>query len=285
MGRCPPARGPRTAPAPRTPTSTSRSSPTRTSSAQGRALAAADRRLLDAVAGQALLALRNQQVARRGRRGAAPRRRHRAAHRAAVRGRPRPAHPADSIKAAAGSLRDPNLRLSDADRGELAATVEESADRLTGVVDNLLDSSRIATGAVDPELQPVGYDEVAPLALRGLDGTDRRPLDLDDRLPEVLADPGLLERVVANLVDNALRHGRGSPVTAARQRPRRPRRAARRRRRPRRPREASPTACSPRSSGSATASRGGLGLGLASPAASPRPWAARSPPTTPPAAG
>jgi len=81
------------------------------------------------------------------------------------------------------------------------------------VVDNLLDSSRIATGAVTPELQPVGYDEVALLALRGLDGTVRVRLDLADDLPEVLADPGLLERVVANLVDNALRHGRGSPVT------------------------------------------------------------------------
>jgi len=78
---------------------------------------------------------------------------------------------------------------------------------------NLLDSSRIATGAVTPELQLVGYDEVALLALRGLDGTDRVRLDLADDLPEVLADPGLLERVVANLLDNALRHGRGCPVT------------------------------------------------------------------------
>jgi two-component system sensor histidine kinase KdpD len=51
------------------------------------------------------------------------------------------------------------------------------------------------------------------LALRGLDGTDRVRLDLPDCLPEVLADPGLLERVIANLVDNALRHGGGSPVT------------------------------------------------------------------------
>ena len=90
------------------------------------------------------------------------------------------------------------------------------------MVDNLLDSSRLATGAVTPHLQPVGYDEVAPLALRGLDGADRVRVEIDERVPEVLADPGLLERVVANVVDNALRHGRGAPVGAARQRARRP---------------------------------------------------------------
>ena len=119
--------------------------------------------------------------------------------------------PLASIKAAAGSLRDPSLPLSEHDRAELAATIEESADRLTGLVDNLLDSSRLATGAVTPHAAPVGYDEVAPLALRGLDGAERVQLEIDERLPEVLADPGLLERVVANVVDNALRHGARRP--------------------------------------------------------------------------
>ena len=186
---------------------------------RGRALAAAERRLLDAVAGQALLALRNQQVSTEA---ADARRRAdatelRTALLSAVGHDLRT--PLTSIKAAAGSLRDPDLELSESDRTELAATIEESADRLTGVVNNLLDSSRIATGAVTPELQPVRYDEVALLALRGLDDLDRVHLDLADDLPEVLADPGLLERVVANLVDNALRHGAGQPRHAARQRP------------------------------------------------------------------
>jgi two-component system sensor histidine kinase KdpD len=180
---------------------------------EGRALTAADRRLLDAVAGQALLALRNQQVSSEA--AEAKRRADATELRSALLSAV--GHdlrtPLASIKAAAGSLRDATLQLSEADRTELAATIEESADRLTGVVNNLLDSSRIATGAVTPGLQPVRYDEVALLALRGLDGADRVRLDIADDLPEVLADPGLLERVVANLVDNALRHGRGSPVT------------------------------------------------------------------------
>jgi two-component system sensor histidine kinase KdpD len=179
---------------------------------RGRALAAAERRLLDAVAGQALLALRNQQMAAEA---AEARRRAdatelRTALLSAVGHDLRT--PLASIKAAAGSLRDSDLRLSANDRTELAATIEESADRLTRLVNNLLDSSRLATGAVTPTRQPVGYEEVALLALRGLDGADRVQLEIDAGLPDVLADPGLLERVVANVVDNALRHANNSSV-------------------------------------------------------------------------
>jgi two-component system sensor histidine kinase KdpD len=179
---------------------------------RGRSLPAADRRLLEAVAGQALLALRNQQIAAEA---AEARRRAdatelRTALLSAVGHDLRT--PLTSIKAAAGSLRDPQLQLSADDRAELAATIEESADRLTALVANLLDSSRLATGAVTPHLQPVGYDEVVAQALAGVDGSRRVTVDIDERLPEVLADPGLLERVIANVVDNALRHGAGAPV-------------------------------------------------------------------------
>jgi two-component system sensor histidine kinase KdpD len=120
--------------------------------------------------------------------------------------------PLTSIKAAAGSLRDAELALSEADRAELLAMVEESVDRLTGLVDNLLDSSRLAAGAVVARPTPVGYDEVVALALAGVGGSGRVAVEIDEALPPVLADPGLLERVIANVVDNALRHGQGAPV-------------------------------------------------------------------------
>jgi len=81
-------------------------------------------------------------------------------------------------------------------------------------VDNLLDSSRLAAGAVVPRIAPVGYDEVAALALTGVDGAQRVRVEIDESLPAVLADAGLLERVVANVVDNALKYGRGAPVAA-----------------------------------------------------------------------
>jgi two-component system sensor histidine kinase KdpD len=174
---------------------------------RGRALPAADRRVLEAAAGQALLALRQQRSA-----GAAAR-----AERKAEATELRTAllsavghdlrTPLTSIKAAIGSLRAQDIELSPEDTEELLATAEESADRLAGLVDNLLDSSRLATGAVRPHLRPVGYDEVVAHALSNVDGSEAVVVTVDEHLPSVLADPGLLERVVANVLDNALRHG------------------------------------------------------------------------------
>jgi two-component system, OmpR family, sensor histidine kinase KdpD len=178
----------------------------------GRAVTAADQLILQAAAGQALLALRQQRMATEAADA------QRQAHAAALRTSLLSAlghdlrTPLTSIKAAVASLRDPELTLSAADCEELLATVDESTDRLHALVDNLLDSSRLATGAITPALQPVGYDEVVLRALSGLDGARAVEVDIDESLPHVLADAGLLERVVANIVDNALRHGEGSPV-------------------------------------------------------------------------
>ncbi|MDT5064424.1 MAG: two-component system, OmpR family, sensor histidine kinase KdpD [Mycobacterium sp.] len=174
---------------------------------RGRTLPAADRRVLEAAAGQALLSLRQQRAA-----DAASK-----AERKAEATELRTAllsavghdlrTPLTSIKAAIGSLRARDIELSPEDTEELLATAEESADRLAGLVDNLLDSSRLATGAVRPALRPVGYDEVVAHALTNVDGSAAVVVKVDEHLPSVLADPGLLERVVANVLDNALRHG------------------------------------------------------------------------------
>lgn len=178
---------------------------------RGRALPAADRRALEAAAGQALLALRQQRMtthaARAQQRAEATELR--TAILSAVGHDLRT--PLTSIKAAIGSLRDPALQLSMHDTAELLATIEESTDRLTGLVANLLDSSRLATGAVQPHLTPIGYDEVVAKALTNFNETKSIEVDVDEQLPRVLADAGLLERVIANLVDNALRHGRATP--------------------------------------------------------------------------
>ncbi len=181
-------------------------------SLSGRTLTVGDRRVLQAVAGQALLALRAQRMAGQAR--DAQRRAEATELRSALLSAV--GHdlrtPLTSIKAAVSSLRDPELELSYADTAELLATVEESADRLQGLVDNLLDSARLATGAVLPQLTAVGYDEVVARALSTVDGGHLVTTDVDDTLAAVLADPGLLERVVANLIDNALRHGHGASV-------------------------------------------------------------------------
>ncbi|MGW6442069.1 DUF4118 domain-containing protein [Lentzea sp. NPDC055074] len=176
----------------------------------GRVLPASDQRVLEAAAGQTFMALRQQRMAADalGAQRKAESAELRTALLSAVGHDLRT--PLTSIKAAIGSLRDTSLALSEEDTLELMETVEESADRLTGLVDNLLDSSRLATGSVEPVLRPVGYYEVVARALTGTGG--EVSVLVDEDLPPVLADLGLLERVVANVVDNALRHGRPSPV-------------------------------------------------------------------------
>jgi two-component system sensor histidine kinase KdpD len=175
---------------------------------RGRALPAADRQVLEAAAGQALLALRQQRMATAA--TTAKRKAETTELRTALLSAV--GHdlrtPLTSIKAAVGSLRDPELTLSDEDTSELLATVEESADRLAGLVGNLLDSSRLATGAVEPQLRQVGYYEAVARALGSIDERASVSVDVAESLPPVLADAGLLDRVIANVIDNALRHGR-----------------------------------------------------------------------------
>lgn len=117
--------------------------------------------------------------------------------------------PLAAIKAAASALRSPDLALDEADRGELVETVDVSADRLVALVDNLLDMSRLQSGAISAAGAPTDLPSVLQDALDwlGVSGSPRIATTWDPRLPPALADPGLLRHVFANLVDNALRHG------------------------------------------------------------------------------
>jgi two-component system, OmpR family, sensor histidine kinase KdpD len=125
--------------------------------------------------------------------------------------------PLAGIKAASSALRATDLDLTDADRGELVETVDASADRLASLVDNLLDMSRLQAGVVTPALSPSDLPDVVTRALSWLDADERERVHLDwsDDIPPVVADPGLLERVVANLVSNAARHARTGPISVS----------------------------------------------------------------------
>jgi two-component system, OmpR family, sensor histidine kinase KdpD len=114
--------------------------------------------------------------------------------------------PLASIKASVSSLRQTDVSWSDDDEAELLANIEQNADRLDALVGNLLDMSRLQAGSLAPFLRATAIDEVAPVALRGLDDADSMLIVVPDDLPLVRADPGLLERVFANLFSNALRH-------------------------------------------------------------------------------
>jgi len=121
--------------------------------------------------------------------------------------------PLASAKAAVGTLRSPGLRLGAEDREELLDATEGSLDRLSGLVENLLDMSRLQAGALALVVEEVDVPDVVYAAVASL-GPAGEPVVLRfaDDLPEVEADPALLERAVANLVQNALRYSpAGSP--------------------------------------------------------------------------
>ncbi|MCW2726369.1 MAG: Osmosensitive channel His kinase sensor [Frankiales bacterium] len=115
--------------------------------------------------------------------------------------------PLASAKAAVTSLRSGDITWSQQDTGDLLATADESLDRLSRLVDNLLDMSRLQAGALSVLPRPVALAEMVALALDDLGPAGRSVVvDVPDDLPEVVADPGLLERVLVNVLSNALRY-------------------------------------------------------------------------------
>jgi two-component system sensor histidine kinase KdpD len=118
--------------------------------------------------------------------------------------------PLSSIKAAATSLLQGDVEWTSADRLEFLLTIDEESDRLNSLVGNLLDMSRLEAGAVRAQLRPVALEDVVPLALAGLADRDRVDVKVPETLPQVLADPTLLERAIANLATNALRYSPSS---------------------------------------------------------------------------
>ncbi|MCZ4119287.1 sensor histidine kinase [Streptomyces sp. H39-S7] len=123
--------------------------------------------------------------------------------------------PLSAIKASVSSLRADDVAWSDEDEAELLAGIEDGADRLDHLVGNLLDMSRLQTGTVTPLIREIDLDEVVPMALGGVpEGSV--VLDIPESLPMVAVDPGLLERSVANVVENAVKYSApGSRVVVA----------------------------------------------------------------------
>ncbi|MFF7161207.1 ATP-binding protein [Streptomyces sp. NPDC008086] len=105
--------------------------------------------------------------------------------------------------AAVTSLRSRDVDFSPADQEELLATADESMAKLSRLVENLLDLSRLEAGALTLNLRATALEEVLPMALADVPAAEASDME---EIPAVLADPPLLERVVANLVGNAARH-------------------------------------------------------------------------------
>ncbi|HEY2241330.1 MAG TPA: DUF4118 domain-containing protein, partial [Streptosporangiaceae bacterium] len=180
---------------------------TLTMALRGRPLPATDRRVLGAFAAYAAAALEQQRLTAEAEaaKPIAEADRMRTALLTAVSHDLR--SPLASAKAAVTSLRSPEVRWTRADRDELLATADESLDRLTRLVDNLLDMSRLQAGALSLFPRPVGVDEIVARSLDDLGPRGRQVVvDIPEALPAITVDPAILERVVVNLTENALRY-------------------------------------------------------------------------------
>jgi two-component system sensor histidine kinase KdpD len=117
--------------------------------------------------------------------------------------------PLATIRATAGSLADPAIELSDADRRAAAGAIDAEAHRLNRLVGELLDMSRIQGGALVADIEVIPLDElVRPAVERARAGAEHRQIDLElpPDLPSVRADAALLDQVISNLLENAIRH-------------------------------------------------------------------------------
>ncbi|MFF3440720.1 DUF4118 domain-containing protein [Streptosporangium sp. NPDC002721] len=165
------------------------------------------RRVLEAFAAEAAVALRHQRLAEQaGRlRPLAEADRMRTALLAAVSHDLRT--PLASARAAVEGLRATDVDWSPRDREELLATADESLVKLDRLVANLLDMSRLQAGVLGLTLQPTALEEIVPRVVDELGPPHDRVLNrLPEDLPEIAADPALLERVLVNLVSNAVRY-------------------------------------------------------------------------------
>jgi len=118
--------------------------------------------------------------------------------------------PLTSIIASGSALGSPTLTAEE--RAELAAAIVGEGARLSGLVENLLDMSRLEAGKAEPHRERVDLAEVLEAAREGIERRDSIRLAVDAELPLVDADATQLERSFANLLENAVRYGDGRPV-------------------------------------------------------------------------
>ena len=123
--------------------------------------------------------------------------------------------PLAAIRAAAGSLMDPEVEWTDAQRRDTARTIDFEADRLNGLVRNLLDMSRIEGGALRPSLEVLDVEDLVRPTVARLAPTfpgHEVELAFEPDLPPVRADAVHFDEVLTNLLDNAAKYAPDAPV-------------------------------------------------------------------------
>jgi len=117
--------------------------------------------------------------------------------------------PLASVRAAAGTLMDPDVEWPPQRRREIAASIDREAEWLNRLVTNLLDMSRIEAGELKPSLEVFELPDLvdSALARSAPEGGHHVTLDLPHDLPPILADEVFVGQVLANTVDNAAKYG------------------------------------------------------------------------------
>ncbi len=114
--------------------------------------------------------------------------------------------PLATIKMLSSGLLDRSVVWQPEQLAEMYTTIDEEADRLNRLIGNLLDASRLETGSLAINLDAVPLPDVVDAAVSSLTHRPNVRIDVPATVPDAVADRSLLERAIANLVDNAVRY-------------------------------------------------------------------------------
>lgn len=118
--------------------------------------------------------------------------------------------PIATIQAAVGGLQSEALELSPADRAELLETIRLETARLARLAENVLDLSRLQAGVATPHPELWSVDDLVGQAALEVSDPKRLQIDVPNGLAAVRVDAGQLQRVLVNLVENALKFAAGA---------------------------------------------------------------------------
>jgi PAS domain S-box-containing protein len=127
--------------------------------------------------------------------------------------------PLTSVKGFSSTLLRRWERFSDEQKRLMIETIEADADRVTRLISELLDVSRIDAGRLQIRPQPLDvaaiYERHVERAVATGHEREQFVVDVPDDTPEIWADPDRLDQILANLIENALRHGEGTVTLGA----------------------------------------------------------------------
>ena len=125
--------------------------------------------------------------------------------------------PLASIKASVSTLRQTDVTWPEDTQQEFLSSIESETDRLTSIVTNLLDLSRLESGVMQPTIRAVSLEEVVPSVVHYFEANHTNlHLVLPTEIEDVAVDPALLERVIANLLDNAFKWSPSQSIVTVR---------------------------------------------------------------------